>query len=202
MREALVLGKPNVGKTLFILNFAGFLGQTALALEYIDSTGTVWRRAWTLSEARAALVSSRPHHTLRLQRFHVEVPVRKGKRTLTLMDTAGIAEGIPDEATIRAAMAQTLAQLGSGQLVLHVVDASAPFGSLQGVGPVDEEIAAILANKLDVPGAKEGLQRIRRRFAAVPAAHRVAGFPIIPCSARTLAGFAEVKAFVFRHWLR
>jgi len=48
----------------------------------------------------------------------------------------------------------------------------------------------LLANKMDLEGAQEGLARLRREFV---------GHPIAPISALHKQGFHEVKAFVGRH---
>src|SRR5690606_23804423 len=85
-------------------------------------------------------------------------------------------------------------------LILHLVDASraGTHGVLRAVGDVDYQVAqfaqirdgyVILANKMDLPGAQEGLERIRREFS---------GHAVIPVSALHSHGFKDVKRFVWR----
>lgn len=198
--DALVIGKPNAGKSLFVVNFAAYLGLKDIRLEMIDRDGVQRHQRLPLDRARRQLVSRVAHKTGTVQSIEIDLAYGKTRRTLTMTDTVGIGEGIHQETAIRRAMAETLDQLGRSQLVLHLVDASAiGSGRIEAVGPVDDEIAryaslmgpyAILANKLDVPGAGDGLQRVRDRYR---------GLPVIGISALTRRGFREVKAFVFRH---
>ncbi|MCY0881633.1 MAG: 50S ribosome-binding GTPase [Firmicutes bacterium] len=158
------------------------------------------RQEILVDQARRQLVSHQYHKTLKLQEIAIDVAWGKSSRALVLIDSVGIAEGIHEQAEIRQAMAATLEQLGRSHMILHMMDAaSVSAGQVESLGPVDEEISqyaalvnpyVILANKMDKPGASEGLAAIKDRFR---------GIPVIAISALNRRGFKEVKAFVFRH---
>lgn len=202
MKRCIVMGKTNVGKTLFVLNFAAYLGLRQLTVAERQPDQTVQTHTVDVDTAVRDWVSPTPHHTRALHSIVLELPVGKGVKRFEMVDTSGLVEGIPKELAIRRAMAQTLALVREADLVLHMVDASqaSAKGAVQALGEVDYQVAqfaqmkggyVILANKMDLPGAHEGLERIRREFA---------GHHIIPVSALTREGFREVKRFVWR-WL-
>lgn len=201
LKQCVIIGKTNVGKTLFAINFASFLGISKLEMEFTTPGGEVHERTLLQAAAVAELTSDAPHHTLGLQRIHVKMPGFKGQKQFALVDTSGLAEGIHEESLVRKAMAQTLAQVRNAQVILHLVDASSvgKVGTIRAMGEVDWQVAqfggmrqgyAILANKMDVEGAHQGLVQIRQDFP---------GHLIIPISALQKTGFAEVKQFVWRH---
>lgn len=195
--QALIIGKPNTGKSLFAINFAAYLGLKEMRLEVADGEGRRRRQRLPLDEARLQLVSRLAHKTVHLQPLTVDVAWGRSKRTLTLMDTVGLTDTVHPDPAIRRAMAVTLERLTKADVILHVIDASAVHVRRpQTLGPVDDAIAhcaglwgsyAILANKLDVPVAHEGLKWIKERYRTVP---------IIGISALTHKGFREVKTFV------
>ncbi|HHV93315.1 MAG TPA: GTPase domain-containing protein [Firmicutes bacterium] len=201
MRACMVIGRANVGKTLFAINFAAYLGVSRLEVEFTTPDGETYRRTLTQKEAVEELTSPEPHHTLGVQRVEIQMPGLKGKKRFALLDTSGLTDGIPEESIIRRAMAQTLAQVRDAAIILHLIDASSVgrHGAVEALGQVDWQVAqfggmrtgyAILANKMDLPEAGAGLVQIRREFP---------GHVILPISALTKAGFAEVKQFVWRH---
>lgn len=197
MTRCLVLGKPNVGKTLFSLRFAFFLGAEAVRLARAGEEAH-----WTSVEAAVReLVSDRPHQTLDLQRLSLEIRGRKGTRRLELVDTGGLTDEIPPAPEVRQVQVETLGLLLKGGLLLHMVDASAVGrpGLPEAPGEVDLQLYhlgrarggyLLLANKMDREGAADGLREARRRFP---------GVPLIPISARTGLGFKEVKRHLRRH---
>lgn len=198
--DALVIGKPNVGKSLFVVNFASYLGLKDLRMEMTDSDGLIRNQRIPLDRARRLLVSHLAHKTITVQSVQLEIAYGKTKRTLTMVDTVGISEGIHDDPEIRRAMSTTLARLEQSDVILHIVDASAVGQHrIESLGAVDDEIAryaslirpyAILANKMDKTSSIEGFDLIRDRFR---------GLAVIGISALTRRGFREVKAFVYRH---
>lgn len=198
--EALVVGKPNVGKSLFVLNFASYLGLREIRLEAVGSDGRVLVRRLSLEDAKRKLVSHNAHKTMAAQGIDVEIASGRTPRRLTLVDTVGISEGIHHMAEIRQAMASTLARLGTADIVLHLIDSSRMgHKTIEAPGAVDEEIAAyarqlgpyiILANKIDKPGSADALSQLREHYR---------GTPVIAVSALTRRGFREVKSFVLRH---
>lgn len=194
MNECLVIGRTNVGKTAFVLNFAEFLGlqQAEIIFRYPDGFAT--KQLFPLTVAQQELVGQGQHKTRCLQGIELEIPAGKAKKRITMTDSSGLADGIPAEEAVRKAVAQTLLQVRQAALVLHVLDAA----SSQPIGDVDRQVARfaetrggylVLANKMDLPAAREGLERMRQAFP---------GQLILPISALQKRGFKEVKAVVAR----
>lgn len=200
MKECLILGKPNSGKTLFLLNFAEYLGYRELEMIVEEPGGNRHRKSYDLAGARMTLVSPTPHHTRALQVVQLKVPKGKSRCDVALTDTTGLCEGIHESATIRRSMVQTLRRLRETQVVLHLIDGSrvGTVGAPEAMGDLDHQLArfatgrlgyAIIVNKMDLPGAGAGLASVRSTFP-----YHV----IIPMSALRKQGFREVKAFVGR----
>jgi tRNA U34 5-carboxymethylaminomethyl modifying GTPase MnmE/TrmE len=200
LRDCLIIGKPNVGKTLFLINFAEYVGAKVLQFDWAPS-GAVYETSFSFERARAGLVGPRPHTTTTICPAVLRIRVGKGTRDFHMTDTTGICEGIHDDPVVRSGMAGSLRRLRSCDIVLHVMDASraTATGLPEAVGDVDLQIArfsasklgyAIIANKMDLPGADAGLLYIRRLFPSER---------VIPASAVTGRGFREVRAFVVKH---
>lgn len=190
MRECLIIGKPNTGKSLFFVNFARYLGVTHFRLGPEKPP---------LAAARAAeeLVTPTPHHTRRLLRVILSTPSRNGQITL-LTDSTGLTDHALAAIEIRKAMVDTLRAFRRAAIILHLVDVTAAAGSPTAPGTVDRELAelarrkagyALLANKMDLPGAREGLKSLGRL--GLPG-------PVIPVSALEGSGFPEVRHFLLR----
>lgn len=201
MKGCVVIGKTNVGKTLFALRFAAMLSLKEVAVTFRPSNGPDVRRSLPIEVGIATLTGDQPHLTRCIQSFELILPKGKGKQLLSLMDTCGLADGIHPEPEVRRAMAQTLAVVRNADVVLHMVDASkvGQDGVLTGLGPVDYQVAqfagmragyAILANKMDLPGSEKGLRRLRSEFS---------GYFIFAISALKGEGLKEVKQFVWKH---
>ncbi|HHW08789.1 MAG TPA: GTP-binding protein HSR1 [Firmicutes bacterium] len=202
MSRCLVIGKTNVGKSVFVLHFAHYLGVSEVRLTCEDPEGRRREKVFAVENAVRDLSGATPHQTLCLQSIKLELPVGKGRKLLELVDTSGLSEGIHSDINVRRAMAQTLANVREAKIILHMVDASRAgmTGAVEAIGEVDYQVAQfaqmrggylILANKMDLPAAKTGLALIRREFA---------GHTIIPISALYGHGFREVKQYVCR-WL-
>lgn len=201
MKQCLIIGKANAGKTLFLINFAEYLGARSLRLSVERSDGSASEASFSLTDARKTLVDAVPHKTLGLQTLTLSVPGGKTVRRLQLSDSAGLTEDIHEASDVRRAMAQTLRYLRHAGMVLHVVDASqvGQEGAVEAMGEVDLQIAryapergpyAIVANKMDLPLAKQGLQTILQTFR---------GKLVLPVSALEKRGFREVRTFVWKH---
>jgi len=201
LTRCIIIGKTNVGKTLFTINFAEFLGlkKINVVLEYHD--GSQHSRSYTIREARTYLTDPSPHKTLCLQIVTVNIPKGKGKKKIKLIDTSGLIDGIHPDENIRKAISQTLANVRTADLILHIVDAAVipNNGVVESLGEIDYQIAqfgqmkygyALLANKMDLPEAERGLDKLRDEFK---------GLYIIPVSALYKQGFNEVKKFVSRN---
>lgn len=192
MNQALVIGRPNVGKTLFTVNFAEFLGQKRLEILFRPRDGASYTRLYSVSQARADLVDDQPHRTLCLQSVVLNVPRGKTVQKVVLTDTTGLTEEIHPLSAVRRAMADTLRQVSAATFVLHVVD---PLDAVRGV---DLDILRygqtlegylLLANKIDLPGRPEAARAL---------AEVVSPAPVLAVSARCRTGFREVRAFVRR----
>ena len=155
-----------------------------------------------LPRAREILVSDRPHATLTLQGVQIRLDRGKTDHSVQLLDSTGLGDRVHPEPAVRAGMAQALRTLREADAVLHMVDAALAGGPDPdaAVGEVDRQIAAfaaapgpragryaVLANKTDLPPATAGVRRVRAAFP---------GQLVIPVSARTGAGFREVRLFV------
>jgi GTPase Era involved in 16S rRNA processing len=208
VNRGLIIGKTNVGKTLFCIHFARYMGLKELQWLIERTDGRTEHRRMSLSEAEASLSGPVPHRTRNLQSVAVDFPRGKGRHQLLLSDTTGLTDGIHPEVEVREAMAQTLQAMVNARVILHVVDASdigrhtshaagrSVFASTWDA--LDEQLSnfgthqsgyLILANKMDLPDAKQGYRHLCQRFSR----HRV-----IPISALYGTGFREVKQHVWR----
>jgi len=206
MRRSIVIGRTNVGKTLFCIHFARYLGSRQLNWLLETTDGKNERVTMSLASAEARLSNSTPHQTRTLQSVTVKVPRGKVDRELLLTDTTGLSEGIYPDPDIRLAMAQTLEAMVSAALILHIVDAD-EIGRNLGPGQkglparswseLDNQLVAyggshdnyfLLANKIDLSAAKRGYRQLCKEFSK----HRV-----IPVSALAGTGFREVKQHVW-----
>lgn len=200
MRECVIVGSPNSGKTLFALNFAGFLGSKSVDITFRTFDGLLTCRHLTLPDARKELCSTAVHKTRQLQSMILKMSVGKAAVTFKLTDTCGLTEEIHPDPGIRKAMAQALGAVRSADFILHIVDLSrfnSPISPISAT--IDHEIYRyglirhnyiILANKNDLPVAKDNLHKANATF---PQAQ------ILPISALYSDGFREVKAYVARH---
>ncbi len=193
--EAVLVGQPNSGKTLFALNFAGFLGLPVAGLAASGTTGKL-----SLAAAKRRLVEGTANSTRAPQSFEIRVASGKISKLIQVTDTPGITDVIHEDPDIRRAMSLSLKSLRRARLVLHMIDA-ASVGALggRGIATIDRQIAeyaavqcpyAILANKMDLPLASTGLELISAELS---------GRRIIPVSALQKRGFREVRAFVWRY---
>lgn len=202
MKRCLVIGKTNAGKTLFTLQFADYLGVKELEIRVDEPDGTRSVLRCSTPEAIARLTSEAPHQTRALHSIRLELPAGKGVKRFDIVDTSGLVDGIHGDASVRKAMAQTLAAVRDADVILHVIDAAkaGASGVLGAIGDVDYQVAQfaqirdgylILANKIDLPTAAAGLAKIRSELP---------GHAVVPISALHRQGFKEVKRFVWR-WI-
>jgi predicted GTPase len=191
-REVLVVGRPNVGKTLFVINFAAFVGQRRLEIAGSPCDSAACTRVYSPGQARAELVDEKPHWTLSLQSVILSLYRGKPSLRVTLTDSAGLTDDIHPVSAVRRAMAGTLRRVAQTVLLLHVVDpvilpAGVDLDILSYGRSGGDGAYAILANKVDLPG---------RAVGAAALALRVAPVPVLAISALTGAGFDEVKSLV------
>jgi predicted GTPase len=210
VRRSLVVGRTNVGKTLFCIQFAEYIGVKDLVWLVERTDGKTEQRRMSFAEAKKSLTDPSHHMTRCLQSVYLELPRGKGLRQFLLTDATGLSEGIHPDESVRRAMAQTLKAMLGSDVVLHVVDANAigeypdcmERADTSRSNPVwselDEQLLTfgerhdgyiVLANKMDLPSAKQGYKALCRRLTR----HRV-----VPISALYRSGFREVKNHVWR----
>ena len=205
MKQWLIVGKPKVGKTLFLLSLAEYAGQRTVNMIIEKPDYSVASQAITIREAKDRLVGAAAHTTRAIQSIVVPVPSGKGRVQVEISDTPGIHEGISPDTEIRRAMAQALRKVKTADLVIHILDPFLLAKTAVGPGPaavpgdIDQEIARfgryrggylILVNKMDLPEAEEGFMLARQAFQ---------GTPVLGVSALTRKGFREVMHFVRQH---
>lgn len=198
MKKCLIVGKPNVGKTAFLINFAEYLGVRIFEFDFALPDGTKFKKKYSCKTAFHELVDSNPHKTLALQSVILEIPVGKGKKKIQIIDTTGLIDGIHEDQNVRKSISQTISEILNSQIIIHIMDGAAVIkkDSLSSPSEVDYQISklarskrgyVILVNKMDLPDAEEGLKIIKEKF------H---GNIVIPISAINKRGFKEVKTFV------
>lgn len=197
MKEFALVGRPNSGKTLFALNFAGFLGCRTVDITFRAYDGTLNCRHFSLVEAKRELCGQGAHKTRAVQSLTLKAPVGKTGVSFRLTDTCGITGEIHGEEAIRRGMAQTMSLIRSTDFIMHVIDLSAGADKPPAGGDdIDREIYGygvargkyiILANKADLAGAGENAARLRAAF------DRAA---VLEVSALYSQGFGAVKTFV------
>lgn len=199
MRECVIVGRPNSGKTLFALNFAGYLGIKHIDVTFRTYDGVMNCRRFSLEEAKRELCGNAIHKTCSLQSMILSMKTGKTAVNFKLTDTCGISEQIHNDERVRKGMAQTISLLRSVDFILHVVDLSVVNKDFRNKTSIDGELYnygkvsksyLLLGNKYDLSAAKNNLL------------HLIAAFPkanIIPISALYSQGFKEVKACVGRN---
>lgn len=209
MRHSVVIGKANVGKTLFCIHFAQYIGVREMTWLIERTDGRTEHVRTSPKAAEETLSGELPHKTRCLQSVCLDFARGKGMRQFLLTDTTGLTDGIHPEVDLRRAMAQTLRAIVNADVVLHMVDAAAigeagsvekgkHLGAEGAWSALDDQIAElgdhksgylILANKMDLQSAKRGYRELSKRFTR----HRV-----VPISALHQSGFREVKQHVWR----
>jgi len=199
MRECMIIGRPNSGKTLFALNFAGYLGIRNIDITFRTYDGLLTCRHFSLEEAKRELCGNSLHKTRSLQSMVLNMKVGKATVNFKLTDTCGVSEQIHADEKIRKGMAQTIGLLRSVDLILHVVDLALIPNDFSNQSSIDYEFYnygmickayILLGNKYDLSSAKNNLPHLT---AASPKTS------IVPISALYSQGFREVKACVARN---
>lgn len=197
--EVVIVGAPNVGKSLLVINFSQYLGVREIQLEEAETEGTEKPRHLTFDRARRDLVSLHTPKTTQIQIVPVQMPVNRQPQRLLLADTPGINDGVAVDPEHRRQIALTLERLLAATVILHVIDASRGNTRRSGfLGAFDTALAewgrqldryALVAHKMDRPGSHESVNLLRRQFPDIP---------IIPVSSVTRRGYRELKLFLLR----
>lgn len=200
MREFIIVGRPNSGKTMFTLNFAAYVGSKAVDVTFRSYDGLMTCRHFSIEEAKSQLCGMALHKTRSVQSLILKIALGKTSVNFKITDTCGIAETIHNDETIRRGMAQTLSLLRCADFIFHIVDASClSKENANHSNSIDHEIYnygvvrncyAILANKIDLPSAQGNIDKLASLF---PRGNT------IPVSALYSQGFKEVKTCVARN---
>ncbi|MHB1627498.1 MAG: GTPase domain-containing protein [Bacilli bacterium] len=170
MRQCLVIGSPNVGKTLLCLRLAQACGLKWAFIMHELPDGAVQERVLTIRDAMVTLVSARRYTTVGIQTVGVGMSAAIGQR-LVLHDSTGLSEESHDDALIRAGMARTLTLMVQTGQIVHVVDATAlDKGALSPIDTLILEVSrarnvpyTLVFNKMDAPGAARQTELYRKR---------------------------------------
>jgi len=111
MREVVVVGRPNSGKSMFSLNFANYLGVKSVDVTFRDYDDILTCRHFSVEAAKRELCSSIAHRTLTLQSIVLRMTIGKTPIEFMLNDTCGVSEQIHPDTAVRRGMAQTLKSL-------------------------------------------------------------------------------------------
>lgn len=197
--DLIIVGRPNVGKTLLMINFAAYLGMREIRVQAADAESAARTQRLSLDRARRDLVSLHAPKTTELQCIPVELTLGRQRLATNVIDTPGVTEGVSEVAWERRQTALTLERLMTATVVLHVVDASAVrTRRLEAPGAFDSALTTygntmgaylLVANKMDRPGSNEGLKTLKDR-------HH--GISTIPVSCMTRRGFRDLKVWLMR----
>lgn len=200
MRECVIVGRPNSGKTMFALNFAGYLGCKTVDITFKDYDNLIFCKHYSLSEAKQELCGIMPHKTRGSQSMMLKLLVGKGIVNFKLTDTCGISEEIADDAGIRRSMALAIGLMRSADYIIHIIDAAIISKEIaRSEYNIDLEIYnyglhkknyLLLANKNDLMCGKNNMAQLSALFMQAQ---------IVPISALYGQGFKEVKRRVARN---
>jgi len=200
MREFILVGLPNSGKTMFALNFAAYIGSKTVDVTFRSYDGLMTCRHFSIEEAKSQLCGMALHKTRSLQSLVLTMSLAKSTVHFKITDTCGVGEKIHHDETIRRGMAQTLSLLRCADFIFHIIDVSGLHKEYKNnPNTIDQEIYnyglfrnsyTILANKIDLPSAVSNMSNLAYLFPNATA---------IPVSALHSHGFKEVKACVVRN---
>ena len=194
--DLLLVGRPNAGKTLLMINFAAYLGVRDIRVDVTDDDGVRRTQRLSLQRARRDLVSLETPKTIRVQTVAVDVAVGRQSVGVTVVDTPGLAPAIAADPADRRQAALILERLIGAALVFHVIDAS--LVRANGLDPLDHALLQygarratflVVANKVDRPGSHEGLTTLKVR---------AGGTTVIPVSSHTRRGFRDLRLWMVR----
>ena len=200
MTDCMVVGRPNVGKTCFVLNFAEYMGLKKLKLHLRQTAGYTTIKNYKIEDAREELVSDKMNFTDNLQFVKLKIPVGKIEKDVKIIDSCGLKNGIHPDQKIRKAMAATIRNLTNSNLILHIIDVSSiDINDEKLLSPIDKMILnysslnnnyAILINKIDIPEYKSNIDIIKNQYSSIY---------MIAISALYKKGFKEVKKLVLKY---
>lgn len=155
MKTCVLIGKPNVGKTLLLLNLAKFLGNKTIKLHFMDADGNSMAKVYDIEVAKRYLCGRQPYSTMGLQWIRMNA----GCQYIELVDTTGLIGDAIEPTTLRKAMAQTISFIKNASLLLHIIDATSLPSQPLPVDDIDVVLSHIfggndnyvmLINKIDM----------------------------------------------------
>ncbi len=188
-----VVGTAGVGKTLFCINFAEYMGANSLSYSEVGRGGE-GRALLSPAGARRLMVGRGRRGSGVVRTFTVHLPLRPFRR-LALIDTAALPVREPLPRFERPRLALTLEALGRANLILLLIDLSC-------ADPVREEFneraASYLADYCEQQGKLflTGGSKADLLKGAVPGRGRCllyTGAELLPISSLSGLGFARVK---------
>ncbi|QNO16518.1 50S ribosome-binding GTPase [Alkalicella caledoniensis] len=192
--KILIVGKPNVGKTMFVLQMAKLYKVENLIFTLIHHNGHKYKKKMDISEGFRTLVSEKANHTLNIHEFILPIKKGKGNVEITLLDSCGLLPIIHHVDEVREGMAQTLQHFKQATAVFHIIDSSSYVTD----NLIDQEIYEfglqqdnylILANKIDLDSGQFSIPRVRNDYSQAI---------VVPISAKTGEGLQEVTKYVAR----
>lgn len=188
-----VVGTAGVGKTLFCINFAEYMGAASLSYSEVGREGE-GRALLSPAGARRLMVGRGRRGSGVVRTFTVHLPLRPYRR-LALIDTAALPEREPLPRFERPRLALTLEALARANLILLLIDLSC-------ADPVREEFneraAGYLADYCGQQGKLffTGGSKADLLKGAAPGRGRCllyTGAGLLPISSLSGLGFARVK---------
>ncbi|WP_350345132.1 GTPase [Proteinivorax tanatarense] len=188
----LVTGKPNVGKTMFVLNLAQHYNVKNLIYIMKSTNGISHKRKLSIRDCKKLLIDDKPNSTKSIYDFKIPIKKGKGYIELSMMDSCGITSEIHSDKIVRAGIAQAISHYNNSDALFHVVDSH----NYTKMSPVDEEIYGfgselgyylVLANKIDLLSSEMALSKVKNDFKNAI---------VIPISAKEGKGFKEVSYYV------
>ena len=196
-KHFLIVGKANAGKTLFILNFAEYMGYENITIKFKSAFEEVINSN-SINDYKNSIVSSNPNTTKTLQIININIPVFKGNKLTEFIDSTGISSNIHSDQDVRDGMVQTLTLLKDNYFIVHIID-SVSTATDKKVDEVDMELYKyghkrgnymILINKIDLEESYEGIQLLNSIITDVK---------VVNISALYKTGFKEVRRYVSKY---
>lgn len=197
MKKLIIIGKTNAGKTLFMINFAEYIGLKKIYIKQEFYNGKKLNKEMSTDMARRYLSSSDEYKTQCIQSINIEIPVYKGKKEINIIDSSGLIDGIHPDLNIRKGIIQTLEELKNTDIIIHILDISLLVEN-DYISEIDRQIIEygsnksgylLIANKIDLDKNNVGIEKLKLIYSKQH---------IVPISALYKKGFNEVKSFVLR----
>ena len=108
MRDAVVVGRANAGKSLLVVNLAAHCGQHSFLASVAAADDPAPPARWSVARARRGWVSAGAHDTLAVRSVVVPLRARGHPLAVRLWDTPGMVDGVAERPEVRHAIAAAL----------------------------------------------------------------------------------------------